>query len=451
MSFQKNYLLRLFQNFSFWNSFLRFNRKTGPLAGFLKSLSIEPEVRTNRVLEQALLTFFFFCALSPLSLRALDPAADAPGLKSQAAALIDAATGTLLYLKNADQEIPPASLTKLMTIHIALSEAAAGRASLDETVPLPPGSWAISQPPRSSLMFLAQGQRVSLRELLLGLAVSSGNDAAAAVALRFAPGIAEFAELMNREARNLGLSKTRFTEPSGISENNVTTAREFALFCAAYLNLHPEAVKEFHSVRKFAYPKVSNVAEAYREKPGTIVQYNRNTLLGKFEGADGLKTGYIDEAGYNIALTAERQGTRLAAVILGAPAAYGGDRIRDDDGNRLLTWGFNNFKTVRPETGELPPARIWKGKNNTAAVRPGEALVFTAYTDRAGILRWETELEDPLVAPLPAGSLAGSLVFYDEAGELRRVPLVIAEAAEQGGLFKRLWDGMRLFFREIFS
>ncbi|MDR2747680.1 MAG: serine hydrolase, partial [Treponema sp.] len=135
----------------------------------------------------------------------LEPSNPAPKIASRAALLLDAETGTVLYEKNADEPIPPASLTKLMTAHIALRETAAGRISLDERMQPPRESWAVNQPPRSSLMFLAAGQQVSLRELLLGMAVPSGNDAAVAVALRLAPSVADFVEMMNREAQNLGL------------------------------------------------------------------------------------------------------------------------------------------------------------------------------------------------------------------------------------------------------
>jgi D-alanyl-D-alanine carboxypeptidase (penicillin-binding protein 5/6) len=353
----------------------------------------------------------------------------------------------VIYAKNPDEPIPPASLTKLMTMHLALTEVKAGRASLDEIVPLDRASWAVSQPPRSSLMFLAQDQTVSLRELLLGLAVPSGNDAAVAVALRFAPTVERFAEAMTGEARRMGLELTRFREPSGISEYNMTTAREFAFFCREYLILHPETLRNYHSVAEFDYPKASNVPEPYRDHPETIVQYNRNALLGIVEGVDGLKTGYIDEAGYNIALTAERRGTRFIAVILGAPAGPRGERIRTRDGRALLDWAFDRYQTIRPETGELPPARVWKGKIRRGRIVPGTALAFTALTSRGEGLRWETEMDDPLVAPLPAGSPAGSLVFYDNAGELRRIPLVMGEDVEAGGFFRRLWDSIRLFFK----
>jgi D-alanyl-D-alanine carboxypeptidase (penicillin-binding protein 5/6) len=387
---------------------------------------------------------------------------DPPELVSQAAVLLDAATGTMLYAKGGDAEIPPASLTKLMTIHLVLEEVAAGRASLEEIVDLPREAWASSQPPRSSLMHLAPGQRVSLRELILGLAIPSGNDAAVAVALRFAPTVAAFAEQMNREAQRLGLVNTRFVEPSGISEDNMTTAREFALFCREYLRLHPETLGEFHSVREFAYPKAENVAAAYRDRPGTERQLNHNALLGRVEGVDGLKTGYIDEAGYNIALTAERRGTRLVAVILGAPAAWGGDRIRDADGEKLLTWGFDTYRTLRTDFPAPAPVRVWKGKTNQVTLLPAEGerngnadgpydLTFTTLTARGHTLRWETEWVEPLIAPLPAGTEAGALVLYDASGELRRIPLLTAEPVEAGNFFMRLRDSARLFFRGIFG
>ncbi|MDR2133518.1 MAG: D-alanyl-D-alanine carboxypeptidase [Treponema sp.] len=378
--------------------------------------------------------------------------AGAPGINSRAAVLADAETGTVLYAKNQDGEIPPASLVKLMTMHLVLKEAAAGRVSLDDTVPLGEKSWAINQPPRSSLMFLAPGQTVTLREILLGLAVSSGNDAAIAAALSAAPTVRDFVSMMNFEARRMGLVKTRFTEPSGISENNMTTAGEFALFCRQYIALHPESLAEFHSVPEFAYPKPQNTAAAFRGNSRTIVQNNRNALLKTFPGVDGLKTGYIDEAGYNIALTAERDGTRFVAVLLGAPASPGGDRLRDKDGAELLSWAFANFRTVRPPAGDLEPARLWKGRADWARLKPAEGAAlnpasFTAPKGRAGSLRLSAEIADPLIAPLPADYPVGDLVLSDEYGEVHRVPLLTESSYEQGNIFKRIWHSLMLLFR----
>jgi len=359
---------------------------------------------------------------------------------------MDAATGTLVYYKNPDDEIPPASLTKLMTMHLAFREIAAGKASFTEIISPGKESWAISQPPLSSVMNLAPGQHLSLRELLLGMAVFSGNDAATAVALRFAPTVRDFAEMMSWEAETFGLFKTRFVDASGYSEDNMTTAREFASFCRIYLEAHPESLRDFHSVMEFSYPRAENVAEQYRNNPGTRTQRNRNTLLGKVEGVDGLKTGFIFESGYNIALTAERNGSRFIVVILGAPAGWGGDRIRDDEGKKLLDWAFGNYKTLKPRPGAPEPVRVWKGNNNYVNLVYGAPLDFTVLIDRGENLSYTIEYNDPLICPLPAGSHAGSLVLNDSFGELRRIPLLTSEEVEMGGFFKRLFDSIRLFF-----
>jgi len=372
---------------------------------------------------------------------------DAPEIGSRAAVLIDAETGALLYSKNPDEQIPPASLTKLMALHLAMNEIEAGRASYDEIIPVTVESWAQSQPPRSSLMFLAPGQIVTLREIMLGLAVPSGNDAAVALALRFAPTMDDFARIMTQEARRMGMNVTRFTESSGISEYNMTTAAEFAYFCRQYIKLHPYSLRDFHSTPVFSYPMAHNVPEAYRNNPRTITQDNRNNLLKTFPGVDGLKTGYIDESGYNIALTAQRNDTRFIAVILGAPAEPGGTRIRDNDGSRLLSWAFENFKTVRAEDIRVERERLWKGKENEVRLITGESADFTSPFDRANTLFFETIIPNPLIAPLPAGFQAGYLVISDEHGELNRVPLITAYSYEKGNIFKRIWHSILLFFR----
>jgi D-alanyl-D-alanine carboxypeptidase (penicillin-binding protein 5/6) len=362
---------------------------------------------------------------------------------------MDAETGTVLYEKNADEAIPPASLTKLMTAHIALREVEAGRISLDERREPPRSSWAINQPPRSSLMFLAAGQQVSLRELLLGLAIPSGNDAAVAVALRVAPTVEDFVDIMNAEAGALGLRATHFTEPSGISEYNLTSARDFARFCRFYLARYPQTLRDYHSVPEFAYPKAENVAERYREQPGTIVQYNHNTLLRDFPGTDGLKTGYIDEAGYNIALSAAREGTRFILVLLGAPAVWGGDRMRDEDGRKLLAWSFDQYRTIRPVIPNPEPVRLWKGRQKELRLSIAETPDFTGPKNRGQQLYLSMEIIDPLIAPLAAGQNLGTLILSDDQGELRRIPLLAAEDYDAGGFFRRLWDSLLLFFRGL--
>jgi D-alanyl-D-alanine carboxypeptidase (penicillin-binding protein 5/6) len=393
-----------------------------------------------------LLTLSLFADDAALSTATLaDPLELLPALElhSRSAILMDATTGDILFAKNEYVPIPPASLTKLMTIYIALSQVEEGRISLDDVVALPPETWGVNQPRGSSLMHLAAGQTVTLRELILGMAIPSGNDAAVAVALHCAPSVAAFAALMNAEASKLGLTNLHFVEPSGISEYNMITAFEFALFCREYIQRYPYTLAEFHTIAKFAYPKSENMPAPNRNRPLTWTTSNHNPLLGVFGGTDGLKTGYIDESGYNLALTALRDGTRIIAISLGAPSL----RLRNEDGLALLTWGFKHFKTLRPAPASLPPVPIWKGKVNEVAVVPAEtALEFTVRTERGYDLHWETQLIDPIIAPLPAGTQVGQLTLSDSVGELKHIAIIIAEDIERGGFFKRLWDSIRLFF-----
>lgn len=404
--------------------------------------------KTNLIPTPVRLAVLYFI-LFALPAGALDRRTPPPELVSRAAVVMDAATGTIVYFKNPDMEIPPASLTKLMTKHLAFREIAAGRASMDEIISPPRESWAINQPRGSSLMFLAPGQQLSLRELLLGLSIPSGNDAAVAVALRFAPSVPAFVEMMNQEAAAMGLRVTRFVEPSGISGDNMTTAREIAHFSRMYLDLWPESLRDFHSVREFSYPRAEHVSDPFRDNPQTITQRNRNSLLGRVDGVDGIRTGFIYESGFNISLTAERDGTRFIAVVLGAPSSPGGDRIRDQDGQNLLEWAFSNYRTVRPTLAALEPVRVWRGRENYIAINLNEPVEFTAPVNRGENISGHIETRFPLLAPLPAGSPVGDLVLFDSFGELRRIPLVTAREAERGGFFKRLFDSIRLFFMRV--
>jgi D-alanyl-D-alanine carboxypeptidase (penicillin-binding protein 5/6) len=215
-----------------------------------------------------------------------------------------------------------------------------------------------------------------------------------------------------------------------------------------YIRLHPYSLSEFHSVHEFAYPKSANMPEALRYNPRPYFHVNRNNLLGVFPGVDGLKTGYIDEAGYNIALTAKQKDTRFVAVILGAPANYGGARIRDRDGQTLLSWAFGNFRTVHPEIPPLENVKLWKGREKQVSLRFAEPLAFTAPLDRAASLRYAIRINEPLIAPLPAYYPVGRLILADDEGELRSVQLVTAQEYQQGNIFKRIWDSIRLLFRK---
>ncbi|MCL2805304.1 MAG: D-alanyl-D-alanine carboxypeptidase [Treponema sp.] len=368
---------------------------------------------------------------------------NAPQIVSRAAVLIDAATGALIYSKNANEEIPPASLAKLMTMFLVMNEIKEGRACYDELIPVTVESWAQRQPRRSSLMFLEPGQRVTLRELLLGLAVSSGNDASVAVALRFARSMSDFGELMTAEAKKMGLNVTRFVEASGYSEQNNTTAQEFAYFCHQYIMKHPESLRDFHSVPSFSYPLAENEIERYRENPRTIEQFNRNFLLRRFSGVDGLKTGYIVESGYNIALTAQRDNSRFILILMGAPS----ERVREADGLRIFTWVFNNFETIYPPIAPPDNVPLWKGREKTVQLKYAIPAEFTSPVSRSEGIEYKTIIEGFIKAPLEENSHAGYLIISDEYGEIKRVPLVTAKAYEKGSFLKRIWHSFLLLFK----
>jgi D-alanyl-D-alanine carboxypeptidase (penicillin-binding protein 5/6) len=252
---------------------------------------------------------------------------------------------------------------------------------------------------------------------------------------------------MNAEAQRMGLNVTRFVDTSGFSPHNKTTAQEFAYFCYQYIKIHPNSMRDFHSHTVFSYPLEANMPQGRRSNTTTITQSNRNGLIGIFPGADGLKTGFIPESGYNIALTAERNQTRFILALLGAPSNRDGGRIRQADGIRLLTWAFDNFKTVSVEAGQIEDVKLWKGRENTVQLGIDTQIVdFTSPLNRANELYREVVITSTLVAPLPANYHAGYLVISDEIGELKRLPLVTTKAYERGNFFKRIWHSILLFF-----
>ncbi len=276
---------------------------------------------------------------------------------AKSAIVVDTSNGNIVYEKNADIIIPPASMTKLFAMYVVEEEIAAGRFDYDQIIPLPPESWACNMPPHSSLMFLGEGQRVTLEELLLGLSICSGNDAAYALAYTICDSMEDFVERMNNVALSLGLKNTHFVESSGYSELNTTTAREMATFCCKYLQKHPQSLEKYHSVQKFTYPKEKNLAPGDkiaaqdfsngfpRHITMPITQRNTNPLLGILDGVDGLKTGYIDESGYNLSLTARRNGVRFLSITMGGPgnSTSEGQAGRVHDGKELMNWAFLTF------------------------------------------------------------------------------------------------------------
>ncbi|MFZ5818038.1 MAG: D-alanyl-D-alanine carboxypeptidase family protein [Bacillota bacterium] len=380
------------------------------------------------------------------------PASAAPPLtlEAQSAVLLDYATGQVLFEKNPDQVIPPASLTKLMTLHIAYKKLADGTMKREDLVQIRPEAWA-AKFADSSLMFLEPGQKVTVGEILKGVAIPSGNDASVALAQHIAGSVDAFVKMMNDEAAAMGYKQMRFVDPHGLSPQNLVTAREFADFARRYVQLHPEALEELHRQKTFAYPQYENLRDEQKaalkpEQHTPITQENRNGLLWTFEGVDGLKTGYVDEAGFNIALTAKRGEMRLIGVILGvqAPSIPEGTVKRETDGAALLSWGFNNFVTEKPALPEIKPVRVWKGATNEVSLKPAQEVLLTLEKGAQKSLTATVHQEESVIAPVQAGQKLGEIIFAADGKEIARFPLVAAENVAQGGFFKRLWDSLRL-------
>jgi serine-type D-Ala-D-Ala carboxypeptidase (penicillin-binding protein 5/6) len=401
-------------------------------------------------LARILLPMLLVAALSgPAAQSALSRA---PVVNARAAVLIDAATGTLLYAKNPDLSLPPASLTKLITLHIVYEEIQSGRIKPDELVTIDKDDCSPRIPYGSSLMYLRPGMKVSVRDLMLGAAVVSGNDAAYALARLVSGSNDAFTKRMNEEVKAMGFDAMTFVEPSGISELNFVTARQYALFCKEYLELHPQSLAELHSVKSIDFPRAEHAAPGFVPR-GKIVQYNRNPLIFRYPGADGLKTGYIIEVGYNMAGTAKRGESRFIVVTLGGSSSKvaSGTTLRTKDVTNLLDWGFQNFQTVSLDPGPLPSPRAWFGTSRRLSLVPATTNAITVPKAQAGSLKLEVKAQTSVVAPVAKGTIVGKLSYMLDGKELRAIDLVAAQDLPKGTFFRRIWDGIGYFFAGIFG
>ena len=383
----------------------------------------------------------FFSVVFPGALFS-GPLKTAPEINAQAAILLDYKTGTVLYAKNADMQIPPASMTKLMTIHTVLKEIRSGAVSADDIVPISTNADFRNLPPRSSLMFLEEGQHVTLFELLQGLALPSGNDAGIAVAEYIYGGMDSFVDEMNREAAELGMLATHFDDSSGLSEKNITTPRDYAQFCRVYIEENSEYLERLHMPLSFTYPKPENLPPSESSVYGPITQPNHNTLIGRMAGVDGLKTGYIDESGYNIAATAELDGRRLVLVTMGGPGISGNDGAikREIDAAVLFSYGFYAWCEYTPELPAHDTIKVWGAEHTELKIQYSSPLDITIKTAEIPGLKIISEL-NRIEPPVKAGAVVGKwyLVHREAPKEIIQTGTIMsAEDLEKGNIFRRI-------------
>lgn len=366
-----------------------------------------------------------------------------PVLAARAWTLVDAMSGLTITSSAATRRMEPASLTKLMTAYVVFTAIGEKRTRLDTAVQVTAA--AVAAPGRAgSRMYIEPGRAVTVDELLRGLIVVSGNDAAVALAEHAAGSSEAFVERMNAEARRLGMSNTRFANATGLPDpQHYSTAEDLARLAQRLLSDFPQHAPLF-AQREFTY--------------NGITQSNRNRLLWSDGSVDGLKTGHTEGAGWSVIATAARaQGTgerafkrRLIAVVLGAAS----DSVRAQEALRLLNFGYAAFDTVRlyREGDVLARAEVWKGDAGEVPIGIGRDVYVTVPADalRAlGKAGFQSALErnDPLLAPLDRGQVVGQLKITAVGASVATVPVVVLESVGEAGLFGRAYDAVRLWWR----
>ena len=333
-------------------------------------------------------------------------------LTSHAALLMEKTTGQILYAQNEHDALPPASVTKIMTVLLTMEAIDSGRIALDDMVTV--SAYAAGM--GGSQVFLAEGEQMSVDDLLKAVCVSSGNDAAVALAEHVA-GVTElFVEQMNNRARELGMKDTHFVNCTGLTaEGHVISAHDIALMSRELLLHHPE-------VRSYTTIWMDTL------RNGTFGLSNTNKLIRFYDGATGLKTGFTQEAGYCISATAERDGMELIAVIMKGNTSDS----RNADAKTLLNYGFSTYALVDVQPEEpLPALPVTLGAADTVALTlPEEGRTVLLEKSRSGGLTQTVELPEAVPAPLQAGDTVGTLTVSREGETLLTVPIVAAETVE---------------------
>jgi len=352
--------------------------------------------------------------------------------------LIDLSSGAELLVKNADQRMPPASMAKMMTAEVAFELIDRGQLPLTKTCTVRPETWrAWHGPQAGSTMFLSVNEQVSVENLLHGIVTLSGNDASVVLAECIAGTEPAFAEQMNALAHKLGLSNSHFGNSNGWPDEGRTyvTARDLATLARASIERHPKLYKQFYGQPSFTWGKTLGSNQ-------DITQANRNPILGKVPGADGLKTGHTDEAGYGFTGSAEQNGRRLVMVIAGLPSW----NARVEESVRLMSWGFAAW-TAKPlyrAGAKVGTARVQLGDDSEVDLMAPRNLAVTLPAGLAGgQTRLKIRYEGPVKAPIAKGQHVADLVVFTADTSPQVVPLVAGEEIDRAGFFGRIWLGLK--------
>ncbi len=354
-----------------------------------------------------------------------------PQLAAKSYMLMDAASGEVLVEHNGDERLPPASLTKLMTAYIATLEIQKGQISDSDMVTVSEKAWRTG----GSRMFIQVNTQVSVDDLLHGIIIQSGNDASVAMAEHIAGSEEAFADLMNATAQRLGMTNSHFMNATGLPDpEHYSSANDMAKLARAIIYEDP-AHYAIYAQKEFLW--------------NNIKQPNRNLLLWRDKTVDGLKTGHTEEAGYCLVASAVRDNMRLISVVFGTDS----EQARAAETQKLLTYGFRFFetRTFYQKGTELAEAQVWKGQQSKLKAGLAQDLTMTLPRGQVEKLQAVMSFNGTLTAPIQQGDVVGKVEVKLDDKVVRSTDLVALETVEEGGLFRRFWDSIRLFFFSLFN
>ena len=357
--------------------------------------------------------------------------------KAPIAYLIDLSSGAVLLARDADRRMPPASMAKMMTTEVAFELIDKGQMPLSKMCTVRPDTWSKWHGPQAgSTMFLSVNEQVSVENLLHGIVTLSGNDAAVVLAECIGGTEQAFAQQMNALAKELGLANSHFGNSNGWPDEGVTyvTAKDLATLARASIERHPKLYKQFYGQPSFTWGKTLGSG-------ADITQGNRNPILGKIPGADGLKTGHTDEAGYGFTGSAEQNGRRLVMVVAGL--ATFNQRI--EESTRLMNWGFAAWqaKPLFKSGAKVGSAQVQLGSDNVVDLVAPRDLAVTIPAGLLSKTSMKIRYAGPVKAPIAKGQhIADLIVTSSDTGE-QVMPLVAAEAVSEAGFFGRMWAGLK--------
>ena len=346
------------------------------------------------------------------------------------AILMDYDTGEYLFEKNIEEPVPPASMSKLMTVYILMSKIKDGSIKLDDTFSVSENAWRKGGAATGgSTMFLSIGDNVSVENIIKGIVIQSGNDACIVVAENISGSEEDFAKLMNKTAAEIGLNNSSFANSTGLPHPD----QRMSVEDLAILSRH--IIKEFPDLYHY-----------FKEKEfvyNNIKQGNRNPLLYTMSGADGLKTGHTEEAGFCLAASATKGDRRLIEVMSGMNS----NKERSEESERLMSWGFREFSNYKLfEKGQsVATAKVWYGKDKTVDLTVENDVIKTVHGSQKDDVKATAEFDEPVKAPIKAGDKIGTLKIEAEGQSALEVPLIAAADVQKVGLWGRFWTNVKYF------